>query len=309
MRSVSLILLSAGAPAAFAQGLRQATGGVTPTAPPVPWYPEPTPEVSNCTANLITQLCEYKKPEYGTAVASSGYKHCWEYCNGHQPCEFVIFVKGNPYTGTGTCWLYPGEKFDKSLGKEGCDYLSVYDKPTCAADPAAPTPTNGGCAATASPSAVAEVCDYPNPEDNCWSSCAASSGASHCLSMCAQADKCNFAIFNPRTDGMSQYQSGTCWMYPNGTYDASKAGKCSGKTEQYVYENPCPKSGAKEGPSASGTTSVSPSASASASGSTGGALGQDGATKSEEKGGADGMKMSAVLAVGVVMMMWQVLML
>jgi hypothetical protein len=30
-------------------------------------------------------------------------------------------------------------------------------------------------------------------------------------------------------------------MYSNGTYDASKASTCSGKAEQYVYENPCPK--------------------------------------------------------------------
>ncbi|OAK99425.1 hypothetical protein IQ06DRAFT_294777 [Phaeosphaeriaceae sp. SRC1lsM3a] len=307
MKSVSIAL--AFAPSVLAQGLRQATGGVTPTAPPVPWYPEPTPEVSNCTANLVTKLCEYKQPELGTAVASSGYKHCWEYCNAHQPCDFVIFVKGNPYTGTGTCWLYPGEKFDKSLGKEGCDYLSVYDKPVCAADPA--TPTSGGCAATASPSAVATICDYPTPDDNCWSTCAASSGASNCLEQCAKSDKCNYAVFNPRTESLSPYGSGTCWMYPNGTYDASKAGKCDGKPEQYVYENPCPKAGLKAA-SASGSASGSaslPSGTGAVDGATAEGANKGGAKTTEtSKGGAsEALTVSGSLAMGIVVLMWQAL--
>ncbi|KAH7392301.1 hypothetical protein DE146DRAFT_662180 [Phaeosphaeria sp. MPI-PUGE-AT-0046c] len=306
MKTASLAILFA--PAVFAQGLRQATGGVTPTAPPVPWYPEPTPEVSNCTASLITTLCEYKAPELGTAVASSGYKHCWEYCNAHQPCDFVIFVKGNPYTGTGTCWLYPGEKFDKSLGKEGCDYLSVYDKPVCAANPA--TPTSGGCAATASPSAVATICDYPTPDDNCWSTCAASSGASNCLDLCAKSDQCNYAVFNPRTESLSPYSSGTCWMYPNGTYDASKAGKCAGKPEQYVYENPCPKAGSKAAASGSVSGSASlPSGTGGPGGATAEGADKGGATTTEKsKGAAPGaLTVSGSLAAGVAVLMWQAL--
>ncbi|KAF2742125.1 hypothetical protein M011DRAFT_293579 [Sporormia fimetaria CBS 119925] len=206
-------------------------------------YPEPTPEVSDCEANLITTLCDYKKPELGTAVASSGKKMCWEYCNDNPPCNFVIFLAGNPYTGTGTCWLYPGEDFDESLGEPGCgaDHLSVFDKPVCANQP---TPTNGVvCEATASPSAVASICDYPPPDEQCWYDCAASSGASNCLSQCAGRENCAFAVFNALNENSSPYGSGNCWMYPNGTFDASKAGSCDGnggKPNQFVYENKCP---------------------------------------------------------------------
>lgn len=239
-------------PAVFAQGLRQATGGDEPTSV-VQWYPTPTPEISNCTANLVTTLCEYKKPGSAFAVASSGRAHCWEYCNAHQPCNFVIFAAGNPYTGTGTCWLYPDEQFDKILGKEDCDYLSVYDKPKCAE----PTPTSGACAATASPSAIASICDYPTPDDNCWSSCSASSGATACLSQCVQSESCSYVVFNTGNEESSPFASGTCWMYTTGTYDSSKKGNCNGGSgpKQYVYENPCPKPASSS--SASGSAPAS----------------------------------------------------
>jgi hypothetical protein len=253
MKTTTIWTLIALAPAVLAQGLRQATGGDEPTSV-VQWYPTPTPEVSNCTANLITTLCDYKEPGSAFAVASSGKAHCWEYCNSHQPCNFVIFAAGNPYTGDGTCWLYPDEQFDKNAGKEGCDFLSVYDKPTCAQ----PTPTVGACTATASPSAVASICDYPTPDDNCWSSCSASEGATDCLSQCAESESCNYVVFNPRNEDLSPFSSGTCWMYPNGTYDATKAGTCGGKPEQYVYKNPCPKPASLS--SASGSAPASSSA-------------------------------------------------
>lgn len=291
------------ASAALAQGLRQATGGDEPTSV-VQWYPTPTPEVSNCTANLITTLCDYKKPGPAFAIASSGKAHCWEYCNSHQPCNFVIFAAGNPYTGTGTCWLYPDEQFDKSLGEEGCDYLSIYDKPMCAEL----TPTSGACTATASPSAVASICDYPTPDDNCWSSCSASDGASNCLSQCAESDSCSYVVFNPRTEDLSPFSSGTCWMYPNGTYDATKAGSCSGKPEQYVYENPCPKPAFSSSASGSAPTPASisaPTASATsvdakrASGSS--------ATPTAKPNNAAFVDVSVggSFIVGVVALMWQ----
>lgn len=246
------LLLTTSLPLVLSQGLRQATGGPEPTKI-VQWYPTPEPEISNCTAELITELCDYKDP-MPFAVASSGYKHCWEYCDAHQPCSFVIFAKGNPYTGTGTCWLYPGEEFDKSAGKDGCDYLSVYGKPTCAGSTAT---TEGACTATASPSAVAELCDYPTPDDECWSTCTASGGAVDCLSQCVESEGCNYAVFNPRTESLSPYSSGTCWMYPNGTFDATKGKKCEGKTEQYVYENPCPKAAASSAASSLASASKS----------------------------------------------------
>lgn len=255
MKTITSWALISLVPAALAQGLRQATGAVEPTSV-VQWYPTPTPEVSNCTANLITTLCEYKEPGSAFAVASSGKAHCWEYCHAHQPCNFVIFVTGNPYTGTGTCWLYPDEQFDKSAGKEGCDYLSVYDKPACAE----PTPTSGACTATASPSAIASTCSYPTPDDNCQSSCSASSGATACLSQCAQSESCNFVIFNPGNEDLSPFFSGSCWMYTNGTYDATKAGSCSGKPEQYVYKNPCPNAAASSPAQGSAPTSAPASA-------------------------------------------------
>jgi hypothetical protein len=102
------------------------------------------------------------------------------------------------------------------------------------------TPTLGGCESTASPSAIAEVCGYPTPDDDCFYSCAASSGAADCLSQCAD-DNCAYAVFKVGSEGGSPYASGTCWKYPNGTYDASKAGRCSGSPEQFVYNNTCPR--------------------------------------------------------------------
>ena len=305
MRTTTTWTLIALAPAVIAQGLRQATGGVEPTAV-VQQYPTPTPEVSTCTANLITTLCDYKEPGSAFAVASSGKAMCWEYCNEHQPCNFVIFVAGNPYTGTGTCWLYPDEQFDKSAGKEGCDYLSVYDKPKCAD----PTPTSGACTATASPSAVAKICDYPTPDDNCWSTCTASLGATDCLSQCAKSDSCSYVVFNPRTEDLSPFASGTCWMYPNGTYDASKAGTCSGKPEQYVYENPCPKSVSSPAKAESAPDSASVSApSAKGTGVDVERASEAATTPTVQPNGAGFVDASVggSFAVGVAALMWQAL--
>ncbi|KAJ8114941.1 hypothetical protein OPT61_g3292 [Boeremia exigua] len=305
MKATQLCAYFALAPTVLAQGLRQATGGVEPTTI-IQQYPTPTPEVSNCTASLITTLCDYKKPLPGTAVASTGKASCWEYCNAHQPCNFVIFVAGNPYTGSGTCWVYPDEKFDETLGEPGCDHLSVYDKPQCAE----PTPTAGACAATASPSAVATICDYPTPDDDCWSTCTASSGATDCLSQCAQSDSCNYVVFNPRNEMNSQFYSGTCWKYPNGTYDASKAGTCSGVTEQFVYENPCPKPSPTSSPSSASAPSGGSSPSATGSGAA-----DVNAEQASENTATSSVKANSVahrgfeaggsVLVGVAALMWQ----
>lgn len=313
MKITHVLASAALAPAALAQGLRQATGG-NPDATPVPWYPEPSPEVSDCDANLITSLCDYKKPAPGTAVASSGKKHCMEYCNEHPPCNFVIFAAGNPYTGSGTCWLYPGEDFDESLGETGCDYLSVFDKPDCGDA----TPTAGACEATNSPEAAAEVCDYPPPDEECFYNCAASSGASNCMSLCVEADECSYAVFNPRNENMSQYQSGTCWMYPSGQFDANKAKTCSGDTKQYVYENPCPKppkpstsTSMSSSSSATGTSTATGSAASPSDTGSGRGATAEGATADEEKDGDDsngsahvGLSLAGA-AVGLVVLMWQ----
>lgn len=320
------------APTVLAQGLRQATGGPEPTGTPVPWYPSPEPEISDCKAELITTLCDYKPPEYGTAVASSGKAMCWEYCNEHQPCAFVIFVAGNPYTGTGTCWLYPGETFDASLGKPGCDYMSVFDKPDCG-----PRKTTDACEAADTPTPLATTCDYPPPDEDCFYDCAASSGSSHCVGLCAKRDDrdCNYAVFVPRNEGKSQYGSGTCWMYPTGEYDASKGKTCSGTPDQWVFKNPCPKppkpsttssspsSPTSSGGSGSGSGSDSSSGDAgsddsssgdnsSAAASATGAANADaqgatagGGTKDDSNGSpATGVSLGSLLAVGLAALMW-----
>lgn len=285
---------------AFAQGLRQATGGPEPTTT-IQRYPTPTPEVSDCTANLITTLCDYKDPGPSFAVASSGKKHCWEYCNAHQPCNFVIFAAGNPYTGTGTCWLYPGETFDESAGEKGCDHLSVFDKPVCPE----PTPTEGDCAATASPSAVAEVCDYAAPE-TCFSTCTASEGAVSCLSQCAEREACSYVVFVPQNPDGSPYSSGMCWMYEEDEFDASKAGTCSGKPAQFVYKNPCPKppkAGAKESSKPSSPASPEKSGSPSAEGAAAepSAEGDGGVDTTAEPASAEGAATGLGFSVGALL--------
>jgi cobalamin biosynthesis Mg chelatase CobN len=54
-------------------------------------------------------------------------------------------------------------------------------------------------------------------------------------------------------------------MYPDGTYDATKAGTCSGAPEQFVYENPCPKPKPSSSSSPEGSASGSGDASGDAS--------------------------------------------
>lgn len=226
-----------------------------------------TSEEPSCTASLITTLCDYSDPF--RAVASSGEGHCWDYCNENQPCDFVIFAAGNPYTGTGTCWVYPGETFDESKGNtDGCGnpYLSVFDKPVCEGPS---TTTSGACTATASPSAVASICGYPEPED-CFNDCVASSGAANCLSLCAESDSCNYVVFNPRGETNSPYEPGTCWIYAEGKYNAGDADTCGSEgPEQYVYSNVCPKPSKASSSSHSAATESTESDDASATGSTG----------------------------------------
>ncbi|OAA72822.1 hypothetical protein LEL_08606 [Akanthomyces lecanii RCEF 1005] len=270
----------------------------------------PTPTTSGpaptCTAALVTKLCDYPQPGPDFAKAYDK-ESCWQYCNRHGPCNFVIFAAGNPNTGSGTCWLYPGETFDASKGREsGCanPYLSVYDKPTCTGG-ASTGPGNGvpsQCsAAVATPSSQAEICGYPTPPDGCFAGCAASRSASECLAQCAKADACSYVVFNPGNPSKSPYSSGNCWMYPEGTYDSSKGETCSGKPDQYVYNNTCPRP--------SPTTSK-------ASSSTGGTGHADG-TMVNKAGGAStttsdnaaptGVVLSHGLVVGAAALAWNAL--
>ncbi|OBT68126.1 hypothetical protein VE03_01445 [Pseudogymnoascus sp. 23342-1-I1] len=263
------------------------------TTPTSPTATTSTAAASSCTASLVAELCDYKEPGPAFAVASSGYTHCWEYCNDHGPCDFVIFAAtGNPYLGTGTCWVYPGETYDPSQGSsEGCNrqYLSVYSKPVCAEGP---TPTGGACAATGSPSAVAKVCGYAPPE-TCFNTCIASSGAVNCLSACAQAESCAYAVFNPdpRYEANSPYIPGSCWVYTNGTFDAGATTTCAGDPEQYVYNNPCPKpkpssislkSSATAGSGSTGTAGAAPGS------TSGAATGSDGTQAGGDTASSDG---------------------
>ncbi len=203
--------------------------------------------------------------------------------------------------------MYPDETFDASLGKPGCDYLSVYDKPVCAE----PTATSGACTATASPSAVASVCAYPTPDDDCFYTCTASSGATNCLSQCAESESCNYVVFNPRNSDNSPFSSGTCWMYPNGTYDASKAGLCSGTAEQFVYENPCPKpkpSSEPSGSAAAASSGSEPSATGTSTGDVNAERASAGAASpSTNVNGvaSGGVSAGSSLLVSLVALMWQ----
>lgn len=296
---VSLALLAPWAPAVLAQSTAtSATPTTSTTAAP------------SCTASLITNLCSYPDPGPDFAVASDGKAFCWDYCNAHPPCNFVIFAAGNPNTGTGTCWLYPGATYDASKGSSNCanPYLSVYSQPVCAG--ASATSTAGACAATATPSAVASVCGYPAPGD-CFDDCSASVDASACLSQCAEADSCSYVVFNPTNADNSPYSSGSCWMYPNGTFDAGSATTCSGAPEQFVYDNLCPK------PSPS-SSSLAPSATASSGGTgtagatlgltngdaTGSANSATASTTSSKNSAPTGLSLPNSLAIGAAVLVW-----
>ncbi|XWW96042.1 hypothetical protein V2A60_004012 [Cordyceps javanica] len=242
-----------GAAAAVPAPASSETAAVTATATTA----GPAP---SCTAALITTLCDYPTPDIEFAAASTGKESCWQFCQEHGPCNFAIFVAGNPHTGAGTCWAYPGETFDarKGSSSSSCAFasLSVFGKPTCIGTK--PGPADGvpaQCsAAVASPSPIAKVCDYPTPPNDCRDSCTASNSASFCLAQCAQADSCSYAVFVPRGGSKSPYSPGSCWMYPEGTYDEHAGKMCSGAPEQYVYNNTCPRP--------SPTKSVLPSSSA-----------------------------------------------
>ncbi|KAJ5431782.1 hypothetical protein N7445_008280 [Penicillium cf. griseofulvum] len=264
----------------------------------------------SCTASLITSLCDYPEPGPEFAVAASSTATCWNYCNAHPPCDFFIFSAGNPYTGTGTCWMYPGQTFDESKGSSDCakPYLSVYDKPVCSGGP---TPTAGDCAATATPSAIASVCGYPAPDD-CARTCTASEEVSNCLSQCAKADSCSYVVFNARNPGHSPYSSGSCWMFSNGTFDEGSATTCSGAPEQFVYENLCP----KPSPSSSISSSATERSSDNIPGSTNAATGPDGpknagnttdSTTSSKNSAPAGLSLANPFAIGVAILIWQAL--
>lgn len=277
-----------------------------------------TTSASSCTASLITKLCDYPEPGPDFAVASDGRPYCWDYCNAHPPCSFVIFAAGNPYTGSGTCWLYPGQTFDASKGSSSCGnpWLSVYDKPVCSGG--SPTTTAGACAATATPSAIASVCGYPAPGD-CFSTCSASLGATDCLSQCAKADSCSYVVFNPHNPDNSPYASGTCWMYTNGTYNAGSATTCSGAPEQFVYNNMCPKpspsssshsSSAMERANGTGTAGAatgSTTSAATGSNGTGTAGNAIGSTTSSKNSAPTGLSLNNPSALGLAVLIWQVL--
>lgn len=281
--------------AAFAQSTGTSTSAASSTT---------TSATSSCTASLITTLCSYPEPEKGTAVASDGRASCWEYCNDHQPCSWLIFLKGNPYTGTGTCWLYPGESYNASAGStSGCSnpYLEVYDTPVCSGSPT----TTDACTATVTPSAVASVCGYPPPDEECFYDCYASSGAPNCLSICANATSCSYAVFNPGQGSSSPYLPGNCWVYPNGTYDPASATACS-KPTQFVYNNPgCPK------PSSSSTSIASATAAAS---NGAGTVTADAASASTTNGITSSTRENLAptalshanpLAIGLAVLLWQ----
>jgi hypothetical protein len=263
-----------------------------------------TSATASCTASLTTKLCSYTEPGSAFAVAEDKTSSCWDYCNANPPCNFVIWNAGNPYTGTGTCWLYPGETFDASQGSSNCTNpnLSVYSQPVCSGSA---TTTSGACAATATPSAVASVCGYPAPVD-CFDDCYASSGATNCLSLCAKADSCSYAVFNPHNDDNSQYSSGTCWVYSNGTYDAGSATTCSGDPEQFVYDNPCPKASSSLSSlsSATGTAGGTGTAGITSSSTSSAAAGT---TTSSKNSAPAGLSFANPLAVGAAILMMRAL--
>lgn len=279
-----------------------------------------TAAAATCTASLIASLCHYTDPGPEFAVAIESRASCWDYCNAHPPCNFVIFNAGNPYLGTGTCWLYPGETYDPSKGSSSCTDpngdLSVYSKPVCSGGSA--TTTAGGCAATATPSAIASVCGYPPPDDDCFYDCSASLGAPDCLSQCAKADSCSYVVFNSHNPSNSPYASGTCWMYPNGTFNAGSAATCSGAPDQFVYKNVCPKpstsssshSSSATGSSGTGTVGTAPGSTASATtGSNGTATAGNatGSTTTNKNSAPTGLSLTNPLAAGVAILIWQAL--
>lgn len=274
--------------------LAESTTSTTSTAAATP----------SCTSSLITRLCSYPEPGPEFAVASESRSSCWAYCEAHSPCDFVIFNAGNPTTGSGTCWLYPGESFDKNQGTSDCanPNLYVYSKPECTGG--TPTTTSGACAATETPSAIASVCGYPTPPRGCFDGCTASSGASDCLSQCAQADSCTYVVFNPRNPSGSPYSSGTCWMYPKGAFRAADASECTGDPEQFVYDNKCPK------PSSSSSASLSSSSTSSSAtdGSRGTGVVADAAVSSPTgENSASGLSLAGmnILTIGVAVFIWR----
>ncbi|KAF9886543.1 hypothetical protein FE257_011315 [Aspergillus nanangensis] len=272
-----------------------------------------TAATPSCTASILTTLCDYPDPDL--AVASASRAGCWDYCHNHPPCDFAIWARANPYLDTGTCWLYPGETFDADKGSStGCSnpYLDVYSKPVC---PSATTTTPGACAATETPKAIASGCGYPVPGGgDCFNDCYASSGAVNCLSLCAKADSCSYAVFNPGNEDLSPYGAGNCWVYPEGKFDEDEVKTCSGKPEQYVYNNVCPKpsspsassslssssSSATERESATGTAGVASDSTAVAA--TAGPM-----AANKENSASVGRSRVYPLAIGVVVLIWQAL--
>ena len=186
MRATALWALNAALLHAPASVLVQAVAVETSAMP----TSTSTSTVPSCTASAIATVCDYPSAAQGFAVASSGEAYCWQHCSENPPCEFGIFNLGNPYTGAGSCSFYPGETYDESKASTDCPdpSLYVFDQVECAggnstAATGTGTGTGTACTATETPSAIASVCGYPPPPDDCMGSCYASADAVQCLSL------------------------------------------------------------------------------------------------------------------------------
>ncbi|KAF3929214.1 hypothetical protein AA313_de0204069 [Arthrobotrys entomopaga] len=197
------------------------------------------------TATLIDSLCDYPVPPntFVNAVASDGPEYCWQACQEHPTCNFVIYRQGDlslpGISGPGTCWLYPNIKYAPKKAKKckGTEqpFLFVYDAPTCAPPPP-PKPT---CSALTAHLAHS-LCDYPVPP-NPPMNAVATDGPEFCWQACFDHPVCNFVIFRkgiPTLPGISG--PGTCWLYPSLSYDPSKGTKCTGTDvpSLFVYNTP-----------------------------------------------------------------------
>ncbi|KAH7303174.1 hypothetical protein B0I35DRAFT_447084 [Stachybotrys elegans] len=194
------------------------------------------PAERHCQAELLAERCMYDMPDQEDLIVSD-FDFCMAYCHRSSDCNYFIWTGDMTLSGVHQCWLYPGEEYDERSGSIGSCGEFVYDKPhTCEGYPA-----EDYCAVPADLDelVIADmVCGYPAPDD-CGDNCQVTTDARKCLDLCADADECNYAVFNPSSASGLLEDSGDCWIYSNGTYDNTLVEMCGSNISQYIFKNPC----------------------------------------------------------------------
>jgi hypothetical protein len=130
-----------------------------------------------------------------------------------------------------------------------CAASVVAQAPGTQNAPSATTSTASGCPA----SLITSLCDYPDPE-----TAVALGSKTNCWKYCNPHEPCDFVIF---AAGNFYTGMGTCWLYPEKTFDASPGSTDCGNPYLSVYSKSVYAGGSSTTGASASTATPSPVAS------------------------------------------------